>query len=155
MQQLSPEVLADIQGIIFSGYRHLNFARYVFLRIEDARQARLWLQKIVPRIATAAPWPVAGGSRTGSRVGRVKPNSALHLAFTCAGMKTLGAPDEVLLSFTPEFISGIATRARVLGDTGPSAPPSWELGGPSLRRSTCSLWSTPSTRPRSRGWLAR
>ena len=36
MQQLSPEVLADIQGIIFSGYRHLNFARYVFLRIEDA-----------------------------------------------------------------------------------------------------------------------
>ena len=130
MQQLSREVLADIQGIIFSGYRHLNFARYVFLRIEDAPQARLWLQRIVPRIATAAPWPVAGGSQTGSRVGRVKPNSALHLAFTCAGMQALGAPDEVLLSFTPEFISGIATRARVLGDTGPSAPTSWELGGP-------------------------
>ena len=130
MQELSAEVLADIQGIIFSGYRHLNFARYLFLRIEDAGQARLWLQKIAPQIATAATWPKAGVAEAGSEGGRVKPDSALHIAVTFAGMKTLGAPDEVLLSFSPEFISGIATRARVLGDTGDSAPESWELGGP-------------------------
>ncbi|HXW79139.1 MAG TPA: hypothetical protein VEJ84_06550, partial [Acidimicrobiales bacterium] len=130
MQKLSAEVLGDIQGIVFSAYRHLNFARYLFLRVEEAGQARQWLQKIVPQIATAAPWPKARGAEMGGQGGLVKPDRALHIAVTFEGLKALGAPDEVLLSFIPAFISGITTRAQVLGDTGPSAPEGWELGGP-------------------------
>ena len=38
-----PETKADIQGLITSGYGHLRYAAYLFLRIEDRDQGRGWI----------------------------------------------------------------------------------------------------------------
>ena len=50
--------LKDIQGIILSGYAHLNEATYLFLKVEDAAQGRTWLSRIMGEISNAASWDV-------------------------------------------------------------------------------------------------
>ncbi len=39
----------DIQGLLASGYNHLNYARFLFLRVIDRVKARAWLAKVVER----------------------------------------------------------------------------------------------------------
>jgi len=107
--------LADIQGDVLRGYTHPS-AAYLFLRIEDPRRARALLARMLGQVATAEPWE--GGT----------PATALHVAFTYAGLAALGVPAAVLDSFPPEFRDGMAARADRLGDRGPSAPAHWEPG---------------------------
>jgi Dyp-type peroxidase family len=109
--------LADVQGDILRAhgnrYQHTS---YLFLGLGDAEAGRRWLSGLIPRVTTDA-W--RGGER---------PTTALNVAFTCAGLEALGVPHEVLGSFSHEFRSGMAARARELGDTGPSAPETWDAG---------------------------
>jgi deferrochelatase/peroxidase EfeB/uncharacterized membrane protein YphA (DoxX/SURF4 family) len=58
-----------------------------------------------------------------------KPTIRVDVAFTYGGVAALGLPEETLLSFPREFISGMSTRSEILGDIGESAPEHWELGG--------------------------
>ncbi|HXK06964.1 MAG TPA: DoxX family membrane protein, partial [Verrucomicrobiae bacterium] len=51
--QFSKEQKADIQGIILSGYGHLNFGAYLFLQFTDAAKAKAWIREITPDIATS------------------------------------------------------------------------------------------------------
>ncbi|HTP33427.1 MAG TPA: DoxX family membrane protein [Candidatus Acidoferrales bacterium] len=51
--QFSKEQKADIQGIILSGYGHLNFGAYLFLQFTDAAKAKAWIREITPEIATS------------------------------------------------------------------------------------------------------
>jgi Dyp-type peroxidase family len=51
--QFSNEQKADIQGVILSGYAHLNFGAYLFLEFKDAAKAKAWLRDITPDIATS------------------------------------------------------------------------------------------------------
>ena len=46
----------------------------------------------------------------------------MNVAFTFAGLRALGLPDDVLASFPEAFREGMAARAEQLGDRGPSAP---------------------------------
>ncbi len=62
---------------------------------------------------TAAPWSA-------------KPESGLNIAFTHAGLRALQIPDASLASFPADFREGMAARAGLLGDDGPSAPATWE-----------------------------
>ena len=88
------------------------------LRIRDAAAARAW--------CAAAPV-------TTSEILEHPPEVALQVAFTSAGLRALGVPDDVVAGFSAEFISGMAgeaSRSRRLGDVGANAPAEWLWGGP-------------------------
>jgi Dyp-type peroxidase family len=107
--------LADIQGDVLRGYTYPS-AVYLFLRIVDADRARALLTRMLPQVSTAAPWQDG------------PPPTALHLAFTYAGLAAMGLPAALLDTFPAEFREGMAARAERLGDRGPSAPEHWEPG---------------------------
>jgi Dyp-type peroxidase family len=107
--------LDDIQGNVLRpyGFRHATF---VFVRVHDAGAARAWLGGLVDRVTTSAPW-IDG-----------KPETALNIRFTHAGLRALGLPEEALESFSDAFREGMAARAGLLGDTGANTPAEWEQG---------------------------
>ena len=116
----------DIQGLVLSGYGHLDEAAYLFLQITDAVAAREWLARISPEIASAANWPQDKNNQ------KVKPTSRVNVAFTHAGLTAFGLNAATLASFSSEFKEGVTgvERSFILGDTEQSAPELWELGGP-------------------------
>ena len=124
--RLADETLADIQGLLTSGYGHLPLATYFFLQFHDRPHAQAWLEQLAPSITSSAPWPVAPGGT------KIKPSSAINLAVTAAGLAALGLPPQVLCSFPIEFQEDISRphRSKILGDTEGSAPAHWEIGGP-------------------------
>ena len=63
----------DIQGLLASGYNHLNYARFLFLRVIDRVKARAWLAKVVDKVTTAE-YP-----------GKHKPANCLNLAADLQG----------------------------------------------------------------------
>lgn len=113
---------ADMQGLILSGYGHLPNSVYMFLQIHDPAGARAWLEQILPLVTTAKPWPVGADGE------KIKPTEALNIGFTYTGVERLGLDQQILASFAREFILGQDARAKILGDTGESAPEYWELG---------------------------
>jgi Dyp-type peroxidase family len=106
--------LANIQGFVVRGYR-LPFALYLLLHVDDASRARRWLSGLIAEVLTATPWSK-------------KPESGANVAFSYAGLQALGLADASLAGFPEEFRQGMAARARLLGDTGESAPEHWEAG---------------------------
>jgi deferrochelatase/peroxidase EfeB len=107
----------DIQGLVRFGYRRLTQACFLLLRVTDREAARAWLAQapVTSAIQREAP-----------------PETALHIAMTSAGLRMLGVEEDVVERFSPEFIVGMssdASRARRLGDLGPSDPAGWQWGG--------------------------
>ena len=84
------------------------------LRIDDAKQGREMLRRLIPHVAPAEDWwvPTLPGW--------------LGIAFTYQGLKALGVPQTSLDTFPQEFREGMAARASVLNDVGDSAPGNWE-----------------------------
>jgi Dyp-type peroxidase family len=103
----------DIQGFVLRGY-NLPFARYLFLRFEDAARARALISRLLPMITTGQHWD--GG----------KPQSTVNIAFTHRGLAALDLPEATLLSFPVEFLQGMKSRAGILGDTGINSPAHWD-----------------------------
>lgn len=116
--------LADIQGLIFSGYGHLDHSGHVFISFGDPEKARAWLARLLPR-TTTAKWDVREGKT-------VKPGHTLNIAFTAAGLMALGLPEACVRTLSQEAREGIVgtTRSRKLGDNGSSDPDKWDFGGP-------------------------
>jgi Dyp-type peroxidase family len=106
---------ADIQGNVLRGYT-MPAAAYLWLRIVDVPRARRLMARMLPYVATAAPWTSP-------------PSTAMNVAFTFAGLSELRLGDDVLASFPEAFRDGMAARADRLGDRGPSAPSEWEFEG--------------------------
>jgi Dyp-type peroxidase family len=102
----------NVQGFVLRGYR-LPYAGYVYLRIDDAAQARAALADFIPQVITAEHWTD-------------KPESGVNVAFSFEGLRALGCDDRSLDAFPAEFKAGMAARASVLGDIGDSAPEHWE-----------------------------
>jgi deferrochelatase/peroxidase EfeB len=123
---LSKEAKTDIQGFITSGFGHLHYTAYLFIEIRDQASGQAWLQSLLPQITSAASWRFAPDSP------KAKPERALNIAFTFAGLTALGLSGSALRSFPSEFRAGMASsdRARVIGDTHENAPDRWEIGGP-------------------------
>jgi len=111
----------DIQGIVASGYKHLDYARFVFLEIIDPVATRTWLDDIV-NLVTSARHP-----------GDNKLGTSLNVAFSSEGLEAL-IPNR-LKGFPHEFVRGMSTydANRILGDSGESAPRDWEYGAPSQK----------------------
>ena len=118
MTSLSAVNYSDIQGLVRFGYAKLTEAAFLLLRVRDAGAARAWI-KSAP-ISTAVELSQS-------------PRSALQVAFTCEGLRALGAPDTLLAGFSAEFLTGMSgdeSRSRRLGDVGANAPAYWSWGRP-------------------------
>ena len=108
----------DIQGIIISGYLHLFYSCYLFLKCGSLPQTKQWLTQIAGIITTA-------------RQPDGKPERAINIAFSSEGLKALALPAKSIDTFPQEFTEGITnpSRSRRLGDNGSSDPLHWDIGG--------------------------
>jgi len=109
--------LDDIQGLIARGYRTLPHARFTIFTTQDTADAHALLSWLLPRVTPA---------------GRFSGDSALHVAYTAAGLRRLGLPESVIAGFQPQYRGGMTdpNRSRFLGDVGESDPHHWVWGGP-------------------------
>jgi Dyp-type peroxidase family len=131
--------LADIQGNILRDYGLVfPFARFFFLRINNAAAGRAFILALGPKITNAIAWhadPDYPGDLTQPR-----PPVAINIAFTFFGLVALELPTATLAGMPSEFIDGMAARAHILGDD----------GGPhcrELRESTSSAYVAPPRAP--------
>ncbi len=126
--------LPDIQGFIVRGYR-MPMVRHFLLTVVDPALARNMLGRLVsgnesdtPQITTAEDWHVgfeAGPRDNPAEPPHRKPDYCLNVAITWQGMIALQIKQRVPnLSFKSfgAFMEGAAARAKLVGDTGPSAP---------------------------------
>ena len=88
----------------------------MFVGVGDPERGRAWLRGLLDQVRTAE-W------RTGP-----PPSSMLNVALTHAGLGALGVAPRVIESFSAEFKQGMAGRARLLGDVGPSDRTRWAPG---------------------------
>ncbi len=114
-----PEVvleMKDMQGLIVRGYKELDAATYLLLQIKDAEKAKNYLKIILKEITPAID---------------NRPQSAMHLAFTWAGISLLKVPESEY-EFSREFREGMTEglRSSLLGDVNHNAPDTWKWGGP-------------------------
>jgi Dyp-type peroxidase family len=109
--------LDDIQGLIARGYRTLPYARFTIFAAHDAGAGHALLSWLLPRVTPAS---------------RFAGDSALHLAYTAAGLRRLGLAESVIAGFSAQFIAGMTgpNRSRFLGDVRESDPHYWAWGGP-------------------------
>jgi len=109
---------AEIQGIIASGYDHLNHVRFVLLTILDPRKAQNWLATFIDSVTTSVH-PKDN-----------KPKTCLNIALTWKGLIGLGLPEDLIQNFPHEFVAGMnrPEAALILGDTGDSSSEHWLYG---------------------------
>jgi Dyp-type peroxidase family len=111
--------LDDIQGNILAGYR-LGRTRYHFVRFENSKGGRAFLDRIAGRITSATRWPIGPDGK------KQRPESTLNVALTHPGLVTLDLPSRSLYSFPPEFQQGMRARSAEIHDTGRSDRARWE-----------------------------
>jgi deferrochelatase/peroxidase EfeB len=129
--------LGDIQGFILRGYR-MPMVRHFLLTVGVPAEARKLLGRLVsgdesdaPQITTAEDWHVGfepGPGDNPYEAPRRKPDYCLNVGITWPGMIALEIRDRVpTISFKSfgAFTAGAAERAKLVGDTGPSAPKNW------------------------------
>jgi deferrochelatase/peroxidase EfeB len=129
--------LPDIQGFILRGYR-MPMVRHFLLTVGAPAQARKLLGRLVsgdesdaPQITTAEDWHVGFAPGPGDNPAdapRRKPDYCLNVGITWPGMIALEIKDRVpAISFKSfaAFTAGAAERAKLVGDTGASAPENW------------------------------
>ena len=112
----------DIQHFLLTRSPALA-ARYEFLSFGNGDAGRAWLSGVVGKVGT------------GRSVGGASPDARwVTIAFTYAGLRTLGISDSELATFPTEFREGMAARTPILGLRGNSAPDKWlgNLAGPDL-----------------------
>jgi Dyp-type peroxidase family len=114
MTEPTPDDLADIQGIVYSGWPDHPYAGFLFARFgDDARASRAWLDELRVSVTATAR-------------NRNKPSGRLQIALSPSGLGALGVPRDVVDMLSPEATAGMASRRRVLADTDPAT---WQLGG--------------------------
>ncbi|WP_199512861.1 Dyp-type peroxidase [Nucisporomicrobium flavum] len=105
--------LGDIQGMVLRGFGHHHAAAHLFLRFAGPDAARSWLGELAPRVTSAAEV-------------QERPNRALHLGLSHAGLAALGVTGAELDAFPDEFRAGMYAREAALSPgrgTGPWAAP--------------------------------
>jgi Dyp-type peroxidase family len=105
--------LTDIQGNLLRGYR-LPFARYLHMNFGEAGPARAFLDRLMPLITSAETWDEG------------KPAQTINISLSRTALEALELPRATINSFPIEFLAGMASRRRILGDDGPSDPAQWD-----------------------------
>ncbi len=123
----------DIQGLITRGYKSLHAARYILLKITEAPLAKKYFKSLVPLITNV-------DKDDKQLTGNDDPTEAVQIAFTSSGLKALKLPDNILETFSREFIEGMTfidtgspsptknERSVLLGDVGNNDPKWWAWG---------------------------
>lgn len=106
--------LDDIQRGVLRPRPSPYAATYILLRIDDRRDGRELMRRLVDVVHSAAD-PESDEAHTW-----------VSVSLTYAGLKALGVPQDSLDSFAWEFRQGMAARAKALGDVGESSPEHWE-----------------------------
>ena len=112
--------LAQMQGLLLSGYPHLPYAGFLFFSFGNAARGRAWIEQLRKRVHFADTAPG-------------EHDRIIQLAFSYAGLQALELNWQALKGFAREFQEGMAGsehRQRILGDMGDSAPQNWRWGGP-------------------------
>ena len=117
--------LADVQGIIFRGYKYHQHARHFCLRISDIERTKAWIGSLVNRpgtplqINTAKEWHGA------------MPDVLLNLGMTYEALEAFKIPGLDMQKSFVSFQDGAPKNAEIIGDTGESSPKNWigDLGG--------------------------
>jgi Dyp-type peroxidase family len=119
-----------LQGNILCGYGNsFRHALFLFVRVEDPAGGRSWLGELRPKLTNALRWAREGTPWYRIQKGEtIKPEFTHNVAINHEGLRTLGAPHELLDSFPEEFREGMGERAELLGDVGQSAPNNWDEG---------------------------
>lgn len=106
----------DMQGLLRFGFKHLNRASFLLMRVRDRDAACHWLAKApVTNAADAKPLPA----------------TALQIAFTSDGLRALGVTPTLMDGFANEYLSGMSgdpNRSRRLGDVAHNDPAQWQWG---------------------------
>jgi deferrochelatase/peroxidase EfeB len=103
--------LREVQGNILSPYRGLDHAQLLFFRVDSADVGASFLERLAGQLTTSE----AAAS-----------DSAVNVAISFSGFKSLGFPDSVLQRLPDEFRIGMSGRAAQLGDGGLSLPDYWQ-----------------------------
>jgi Dyp-type peroxidase family len=121
--------LAQIQGLILNGYKRHLVARYAIFEVTDPALARAWIRRILPDVQFSEY------RRTAIHLPPFTNDVCLNLAFSHSGFEALGLHPTALAGFSLPFQEGMAepSRARRLGDDGPSDPGAWAWGKPGDR----------------------
>jgi Dyp-type peroxidase family len=108
--------LSQVQATVLRGYRSfeaLPHIGYAFLELGDAASATRVVAGLAARVTSCAAWDE--GSLP----------FALGVGLTAAGLRLLGQDTS---KFPAEFLTGMAARWNLLGDTGESSPERWQPG---------------------------
>ena len=110
--------LCDIQAFVMHTYRPCALRSFV-LKVENAGAARRFLGTLIsgdassPQLATADQWQQSHAYR-------------VNVGITHDGLAALGLPASSLSTFPDEFAGGCVGAAARVGDTGDSAPETWQ-----------------------------
>lgn len=118
--------LRDIQGNIVRAYGRYGFphARYFLFHIAHPAAGRDFIATLLPKVTTSERWRDNPDGSSGSTVDR--PKVTLNVSFSWLGLKALDLPTQTLTRFPREFIDGMAIRAPILSDLGPSGHDNWD-----------------------------
>jgi Dyp-type peroxidase family len=127
---------AEIQGNSLAGFKN-DHQMFLFALIDNVANAKDWLKKLVPRVATLAE--VAPHNQNFKQLNRLQgeaPNMKaiwINVAFSAPGLAQLRNNEEIK-GFSTSFLNGLHTSSSLLGDpTDPAAegnPKQWKVGGP-------------------------
>ena len=107
--------LDDIQGTVLRNRPMPYFGAYLLFRIDDAKQARTLLRRLLPYVTSAADWD------------RPVEDAWINVVLTFEGLRRLGLSETILAEFPVEFRQGMAARKVFLGDVGASDPEHWDM----------------------------
>lgn len=110
--ELGEDDLNSIQGGILTSYSGMNRGWILLVQCRDASAATRLIERVLPNVTREA-------SPDGSR-------PRVNLAFTYEGLRRLGLDERTLSLLPQEFREGMAARAGILGDVGPSHPNHWQ-----------------------------
>lgn len=107
--------LDQIQGTLLRERPMPYVGSYLLYEIGDAAHGRTFLRRLLPHVTSASGWDRPG------------KDAWLNIVVTHQGLARLGLPAEILAGFPRELREPMRTRARYLGDVGPSDPAHWDL----------------------------
>lgn len=109
----SPEIAAEVQGGILTPYDGVTHGVVLLLSFDHPTAAMDFLDSVDDEV-TPHGWP----SNT---------TFFCNVAFTAAGLRACGVPEDDLELFPEEFRQGMAERAGLLGDVRNNHPRRWRL----------------------------
>jgi Dyp-type peroxidase family len=127
----------DTQGLVLSGYGHLDAAVYTLYRInDDGREAALeWIRRLGPEITPALRRPLGEWRPQGSPHENGEHRGAVNIALTFSGLTALcEARGWTAEGFSAPFVERIdgdpsGHRQRILGDLDENSSQHWGWGG--------------------------